>query len=470
MEIELLDIPTAELLEKFGAGKAKPGSGSAAAFQGMLASKLLITVISLTNRPDYQKTFSQVLPKLLEYQNEIEKKIFPELCQLFAHDAVEFDKVIEFRTLKKNEKDPIIQNQLRRQSLEQMKVAIAIPLDICNLSIELCEIANYVFDNAFKAARGDSHVAFSSAVSGLAGSLAIIRLNLLQFGSDDFRYCEEIRSKLVALDVDYTNYNLLATSKITVLQREYDRKLPFYLELNDLIDKLKSKINPTNSQIEEGIREFQNLVWRHKDIIWKKPPTSSEEILNPERIFKDVLCYDFVLKHEFGIKDEFGKVQELMGFIDQEKRLVAISSKLPIQVQRFTAAHELIHALFHVQSERHRELPEDRYTPYEQRDPEEKVADRGATYFLLPKKEIIKKFELRFKSLPFIINEHTTFNLTRGNVSDLRKKYRNRRELSRGLSTTESYNGVRFNSLADEFKVSTEAMAIRLEELGLVLY
>ncbi|MEN9909647.1 MAG: hypothetical protein RLZZ540_2796 [Bacteroidota bacterium] len=470
MEKDLLDISTVELLDKFGAGKHKPGSGSAAAFQAMISSKLLITVIGITNRPNQQKKYSSYLPTLLKYLEDLETRIFPQLSELFINDAIEFDRAIELRTLRNQEADPIYKNQLRREALEQMKVAIAIPLDISNLSIELCEIANYVFDNAFKSARGDSHVAFSGAVAALAGSLSIIRLNLLQFGSDDFRYCEEIRSKLHELDIDYTNYNSLATSKISILQKEFDTKAPFYLELNDLLDKLKINKRPSDLDIEKGISDFQNLVWKHKDIIWKNPPQEPREILDPKLIFKDVLCYDYVTREEFGVPDDEGNVIEIQGLINQPNRLVVISNKFPEATQRFTGAHELAHALFHDQKLQHRDLPLENSNIHQIRPFEEKVADKGATYFLMPKKDIIKQFILRFGISSFSINEETSFNLIRGSISDLKRECKNIREFSRKLSSVESYNGHRFESLSQRFNVSVEAMAIRLEQLDLLRY
>lgn len=470
MEKALLNISTVELLDKFGAGKHKPGSGSAAAFQAMIASKLLITVIGITNRPSLQKKYISFLPTLLKYLDDLENRIFPQLSELFINDAIEFDRAIELRTLRNQEADPIYKNQLRREALEQMKVAIAIPLDISNLSIELCEIANYVFDNAFKSARGDSHVAFSGAVAALAGSLSIIRLNLLQFGSDDFRYCEEIRSKLHELDVDYANYNSLATSKISVLQKEFDRKAPFYLELNDLLDKLKINKKPSDLEIEKGIKDFQNLVWKHKGIIWKNPPQEPREILDPQLIFKDVLCYDYVTREEFGVLDDEGNIIEIAGLINQSNRLVVISNKFSEPTQRFTGAHELAHALFHDQELQHRDLPLDNSGPYHLRAFNEKVADKGATYFLMPEKDIVNQFILRFESSSFSINEETCFNLTRGTVSDLKRECKNLREFSKKISSFESYNGRRFESLAQRFNVSVQAMAIRLEQLNLLIY
>lgn len=44
--MNLIDYSAKELLEKFGAGNHKPGSGSAAAFQGLLSAQLIRTFIS----------------------------------------------------------------------------------------------------------------------------------------------------------------------------------------------------------------------------------------------------------------------------------------------------------------------------------------------------------------------------------------------------------------------------------------
>ena len=73
----ILHASALELLHEFGAGKPQPGSGSAAAFEGMLAAKLLMTVISVTSKPRYQSQYDSVLPLLTSYYDEINDKIFP---------------------------------------------------------------------------------------------------------------------------------------------------------------------------------------------------------------------------------------------------------------------------------------------------------------------------------------------------------------------------------------------------------
>src|SRR5690554_4535881 len=103
MDIDLLNVTTEKLLEKFGAGNHKPGSGSAAAFQGMLSAKLLVTVISLTNEAKRRETYKNVLPKLLSMNNEIHNRIFPRLKDLFQEDAIQFGKTIQAREERDNE-------------------------------------------------------------------------------------------------------------------------------------------------------------------------------------------------------------------------------------------------------------------------------------------------------------------------------------------------------------------------------
>lgn len=471
MNTTLLDKPALELLQEFGAGKHKPGSGSAAAFEGMLASKLLMTVITITNRGSNKERYKKALPQLLDYYELIEEKIFPELCELFSKDSLEFDKAIKFRVARRKEEDLIEKNFLRRQEMEQMKVVIEIPLLIARHSISLCEIANFVFDNAFEDARGDSHVAFSGAVAALAGSLAIIRLNMLEFGTDDYRYCDALLLKLQELDLTYTNYNSLATSKIAILHKEYDVKLPFYLELHDLIDNLKSNKNPNHTQIEEGISNFQRLVWKHRNLIWpENPPQDFRDILNPELLFRDVLGYDYVSKDGFGALDENGNTKEIAGLIHQSNSLVVVSNKFPLPVQRFTAAHELGHALFHKDATMHRDMPADYADGNVAKLHVEKVADKAATYILMPRKFVIREFTKRFGPTPFAITEDSTFFLTQGSVENLRNEVKGLNGLARKVALSTSYGHNYFESLADYFNVSTKAMEIRLCELHLIKF
>jgi Zn-dependent peptidase ImmA (M78 family)/formiminotetrahydrofolate cyclodeaminase len=467
----ILHEPAIEMLHEFGAGKPQPGSGSAAAFEGMLAAKLLMTVITVTQKPRYQPRYDAALPLFAQYYKEIDEQIFPELKDLFLKDSEEFGKAMQLRVARRNETDGITKNYLRCQEMEQMKVVVEIPMQIAKHAIKLCEMANIVFDQGFEDARGDSHAAFSGAVAALAGSLAIIRLNLLEFGTDDYRYCETVIDKLRDLDVTYTNYNALASSKIAVLQREYDVKLPFYIELHDLVDNLRSLKSPSREEIETGISELRILIWKHRNLIWPvNPPNDPKDLLDPKLIFTHVLGYDYVSRDEFGVYDELGNTKEIAGLIHQTNKLVVISNRFSEPVQRFTAAHELAHALFHKNATQFRDLPEHYAKNVNSKSRVEREADWGATCILMPKKFVEQEFIKRFGAAPFVIDENTTFNLTQGSISALRGEVRNLEGMAAKIARAESYGHVRFDSLAKFFNVSVTAMAIRLEQLELVRF
>ena len=67
-----------------------------------------------------------------------------------------------------------------------------------------------------------------------------------------------------------------------------------------------------------------------------------------------------------------------------------------------------------------------------------------------------------------VLNEETAFALRAESLHSLDAARRTTRDLSRVLASAEQFDGRHFASLARQFCVSIEAMAIRLEELGLV--
>lgn len=468
MESVLIKKTVEELMEKFGAGNHKPGSGSAAAFQGMISAKLISTVISLTAEEKRRHLYSQYIHELLDFQEEIENRIYPELADLFQLDSEQFDKTIKLRIARDNEKDEATKNQLRRQALEELKIAIDIPFKIGILCTELAEISAYVFDNGFTSARGDSQVGLSGAISALAGCIAIIRLNVLSFNSDEFEYCQSVVSKVNNLGSAYHRLNKLADSKIKILEAEFEGKIPLFRGVNILIKKYRNNID---LNIEQCVRDLQNLVWTYRHLIWKKnTPKKELQILRPDLILKRVLGYDYFSSSRFGIPSEAGKIIEVAGIIDQPNRLVAVSNAFSPEVQKFTAAHELGHAILHNQPILHRDIPTDCIGKRKTRDKTELEADKFASYFLMPRKSIEKEFENIFSTRLLELNENTAFKFGGRNTSDIRRECKNLRGFSRKLATLDSFDNRQFPSLSDKFGVSKEAIAIRLEELGLIRY
>lgn len=220
-------------------------------------------------------------------------------------------------------------------------------------------------------------------------------------------------------------------------------------------------------EIEEFARKVHKMLWKGRDK--SNSELSPIDLLNPQAAAKH-LGFDLEYVDSLGLyTDRSGKVV-VSGLIDRPSRSIQVSRELEPRVQRFTAAHEIGHAILHEHmSLVHRDRPMDG-TRIE-RDQLEYEADKFATYFLMPKNLLRTEFEARFLMSPFILDETTSFALANGSLTDAIKTYagqRGRRKLARLLAAVTQYNGKHFYSLSECFRVSVDTMAIRLEELNLV--
>jgi len=203
MAHELIKLPADQLLTKFGSGGHKPGSGSAAALLGLVSCKLVQTVVSLSaGRDQYQGVEAQ----LTLANQDIVAGIEPVLVAALQDDSEQFDRVIEARRLRDAESDKGKKRSLAEKALAELREATDIPIKIADTCLALAEKAFVVFDLGFKAARGDSGVAISSALAGASGSLAIIYLNLTSFKGSEWatqtrQRADEISQKVQALQL-----------------------------------------------------------------------------------------------------------------------------------------------------------------------------------------------------------------------------------------------------------------------------
>lgn len=227
----------------------------------------------------------------------------------------------------------------------------------------------------------------------------------------------------------------------------------------------RRKNRRSTNEVEQKAIRLQRQMWRDRAKIWSSPPSNPMGILDPA-VALGLIGYDYALVETLGQYYHDGKQIEVAGVIDNSANSVRISRKFLPNIRNFTAAHELGHALLHEASGLHRDKPIDGSTI--SRNEIEFEADKFASYFLMPSKHIKKCFQQAFVTDSFFLNEDTSFALTRGTAINLAKDCKCRHDLSRLLASAESYNGVRFVSLANQFRVSIETMAIRLEELELV--
>lgn len=217
----------------------------------------------------------------------------------------------------------------------------------------------------------------------------------------------------------------------------------------------------TNKEIEAAATELQRRLWREHD---GARPTNPLDVLD---IRKALHLVGYELTFESGLGYHPGSHIEVAGLIDRDTKVVKASLQFLGPYQTFTLAHELGHAVLHPDGGGiHRDRPLDGVT--RSREAGELEADKFASYFLMPGKLLREYFNQRFGTKRFVLTDDTAFALSRTTSDVVREKYPTQRHLARALAATESYNARTFQSLATLFRVSVGAMAIRLEELGLL--
>lgn len=226
MDQQLILLPTTQLLERFGAGKHVPGSGSAAAFSGILACKLCLTVIKITRE---KEDYVAVEPQMNFIEAQIVNILEPALFDAFQKDSDEFDKVIQVRLQRNQETDPKKRKQLTDQARELLRPATEVPVQTCELCHSVCQHAISLFDLGFQSARGDSGTAATLALAGASGALFTCYLNLKEFRSGT--WAKEIRRRCDQLLQRSTDLQLDLFSRVARLQEEGIEPSAVQLEL-----------------------------------------------------------------------------------------------------------------------------------------------------------------------------------------------------------------------------------------------
>jgi formiminotetrahydrofolate cyclodeaminase len=203
------------LLTRFGSGIHKPGSGSAAALLGLVACKLVQTVISLSHGRDQYKG---VAAQLTLANQDILGEIEPTLTAAVQEDSEQFDKVIKARRTRDRETDPARKKLLSEKALHELRLATEIPIHIAETCLVLAEKAIAVFDLGYKAARGDSGVAISAALSGASGCISIIYLNLTSFRGGE--WAVQTRKKADELSKRVQDLQVQLVERIDHLRQE----------------------------------------------------------------------------------------------------------------------------------------------------------------------------------------------------------------------------------------------------------
>ncbi len=256
--------------------------------------------------------------------------------------------------------------------------------------------------------------------------------------------------------------NVHAISKYALLGNPYAR-----IGETDTSAEISTNTNQSTSHIEQIARNIQTKIWKRRTKLWPDGvPTNPVDLLEPSVAFNSI-GYDFYICESL---DDYsnGENFKIAGLIYQKSKKTYISNQFSPEIQRFTSAHELGHALMHQNSGLHRDRGLDGSPIKGKKDRVEIEADKFAAFFLMPKNLVVSRFEQLFGRQVFILNDATIFAVDPGNKMNLIANKKNLRYISRVLAEATHYNNKHFVSLSKQFRVSVEAMAIRLEELKLI--
>lgn len=218
--------------------------------------------------------------------------------------------------------------------------------------------------------------------------------------------------------------------------------------------------------IEQEARRLQVEIYSRRDVRYQFGVPDIPTLFDPRNVAD--YCGLFYETRTRLITDWDGG-GEAAGVWQRDHATVLVSTRFSYEVQRFTAGHEIGHYILHPQvGDRtlHREVPVE--GPRASRPPLEREADHFSACLLMPRKAVVAEFSARFSTKhPLVLTETVAYHL-KADERVLFAQPSGSLMFAESVAKAQQFDHRRFNSLANYFGVSPRAMAIRLDELGLV--
>lgn len=218
--------------------------------------------------------------------------------------------------------------------------------------------------------------------------------------------------------------------------------------------------------IEQEARRLQYEIWTRAKVRYQFGVPSIPALFHPRNVADH--CNLFYEPRD-RLDTDFAGGGEAVGIWQRDRSTILVSTRFPYEVQQFTAAHEIGHFVLHPQvGDRtlHRELPTGGARG--RRPVLEQEADYFAACLLMPRKAVIEEFSARFVSRhPLALTEAVAYHL-KADERTLFAQPPGSLLFAEIVAKAQSFDRKRFSSMAAFFGVTPKAMAIRLDELGLV--
>lgn len=223
------------------------------------------------------------------------------------------------------------------------------------------------------------------------------------------------------------------------------------------------KIDRVN--IEKEVRRLQEEVYARRDVRYQLGVPDIPTIFDPRNV-ADFL--ELFYEERDRLDTDFPGGGEAVGIWRRDRSTILVSRRFSYETRRFTAGHEIGHSILHPHiGDRtlHREFPAEGARVYRPR--EEQEADHFAACLLMPRNAVFREFIARFSKNPLVLTETVAFHL-KVEAGILFSQPRGSLAFAEAVATAQNFDRRHFVSLSKYFGVGPRAMAIRLDELGLV--
>ncbi len=218
--------------------------------------------------------------------------------------------------------------------------------------------------------------------------------------------------------------------------------------------------------IEREARRLQFEIWNGRQVRYPLGVPDIPTLFDPRNVADHCGLY-FEERERLGT-DYLGG-HDAAGLWQRDRSTILVSLSFPYETRRFTAGHEIGHFILHPHvgaRTLHRELGFN--APRTNRPSIEQEADYFASCLLMPQKAVVLEFSARFGGKhPLALSETVAYHL-KADAGTLFSQPRGSLMFAEAVARAQQFDRNRFKSMSQYFGVSTRAMAIRLDELGLV--
>jgi Zn-dependent peptidase ImmA (M78 family) len=220
--------------------------------------------------------------------------------------------------------------------------------------------------------------------------------------------------------------------------------------------------------IVDNKRIVDEVASLHREI-WRAQPKATRANLDPIKLLDPAIGAE-ILGISLRVVDSIDSGRRgfrTAGMLDRQQKSIFVSSQFRSYEMRFTAAHELGHAVLHTKQQLFRDRPIPSTEGERLRRPKPELeADIFAANYLMPPNLLREKFERTFRvTTPFVFDHDWAFHLCPSDQESLMMDEDLVMNRAYAIAKARSFNNRHFIPLHEQFGVSLSAMAYRIADL-----